>query len=227
MLIIEYRLIEARAHRGYTFTTPTDGLPPDIVKAIWRQAMPRGGGWGAYVGARSLKCFALPDGHYALAETVVTDQRDDAGRPGIRRAEIALHSLASGQTALRARLAALPAETVAQAERMLTSREWELLLRKHRDLAAQPSSLLKPQTILAMAYSAATWPYLEACLLLLVTRTTLLANLIEVSPAINPFADRILPFTTLALDHRDETRLIGMPLAQARAARDLPYIALQ
>lgn len=220
-LTLGYALEGAR--RGYTFTTPTDGLDPDALKAIWRGAMPRGQGWETYPATTALKCFSLDSGEAVLCAVSVTDMQDEVGRRGIRQAAIKVESPAEFRRDLMERLYALPPETVADAERKLYSREWELLFRKYRD-ARKPKSFLKPQTILAYPYNAAGWPFVEACILLLVTRSTLLTNLIELSPAINPFADKILSFTTLALDYREEGRIVALPLDKVRAFGDVPYI---
>ncbi|MBK8024783.1 MAG: hypothetical protein IPK19_26035 [Chloroflexi bacterium] len=228
-LTLDYLLDGDR--RGYTFTTPTDDLPPETLKALWRGAMPRGQGWAEdrFSGARSLKVFGLPDGTAALCDVVVTDQRDEMGRRGIRRAQITVATARESQTLLTERLAALPDSVVQEAERRLSSREWALMFRKYRE-GPQPRSFVKPQTILAYPYEngsgAQKWAFVEACLLLLATRATLLTNLIEVDPAVNPFADRVLSFTTLALDHRDEGRIVALPLDRARALPDVPYIGL-
>lgn len=219
-LVIDYLLEGAR--RGYTIVTPTEGIPPENVKAIWREAMPRGQAWSEYTGARSLKCWTLPSGELALCEVVVTGRADEAGRRGIRHARVLMGTQSQVHAALIARLEALPRDIVSSAEHKLASREWQLLFRKHRE-AHTPRRVIKPQTILAQPYSASGWPFVEACILLLATRATLLTNLIEVSPRLNPFADRLLSFTTLALDVRDETRLVGVPLRHAQAA-DVPYI---
>ncbi len=220
-LTLDYRLEGDR--RGYAFTTPTDDLDPETVKTLWRCAMPRGQGWDdpLLVGAQSLKCFGVPSGEIALAEVIVTDLRDETGRMGIRRAKIGLRSPAEHDAHLRARVSAMPAALVADAEARLTSREWALLFRKQRR-HQPPRSVVKPQTILTAPYSPDVWAFVEACILLLASRTTLLSNLIEVSPKVNPFADRTLSFTTLALDARDETRLIAIP--QHRLPEDTPAV---
>ncbi len=222
-LAIGYALEGAR--RGYTFTSPTDGVDPDALKAIWRGAMPRGQGWEQYPGASALKCFPLDSGEAVICDVALTDLQDEVGRKGIRSAAIKLLSPREYQDDLLARLRALPPKVVADAERKLTSHEWELLFKKYRD-AKKPKSILKPQTILAYPYSATGWRFVEACLLLLATRSTLLTNLIEISPTINPFADRILSFTTLALDYREEGRLVALPLDRMRAFADVPFINL-
>lgn len=208
--------------RGYNFTTPTDGIAPDTLKTIWRNAMPRGQGWGDYPAARSLKCFALDSGEAVVCSVQVTDQIDEVGRRGIRHADVRVLTLKEYRADLLERLNQLPATTRAEAEKRLSSRDWELLFRKYRELS-KPKTMLKPQTILA--YDG-DWSFMEACVLLLMTRTTLLANLLEVSPAINPFADRVFSFTTFALDYRDEGRLVALPLAKARLIDDVPYINL-
>lgn len=215
--------------RGYSFTTPTDDLSPETVKALWRGAMPRGQKWGEarFVGSRSLKVFALPSGEAAICDVVVTDLTDELGRRGIRRAEIAVLTARECQMALHERLSALPAQIVTDAERRLTSREWALLFRKYRE-GSKPKSLVKPQTVLAYPFEhSGGWRFMEACLLLLATRATLLTNLIEVDPAVNPFADRTLSFTTLALDPLEAGRIVAIPLEAARALHDVPYINLE
>ncbi len=220
-LRIDYLLEGMR--RGYNFTAPTDGIDPDSLKAIWRGAMPRGQGWEQYPGAPSLKCFPLESGEAVICEVTLTDLRDEVGRSGIRRADIQLLTIDEYRRALLDRLHALPRATVADAERKLSSREWELLFKKYRD-AKKPKTILKPQTILAYPYSAEGWRFVEACILLLATRSTLLTNLIEISPAINPFADRILSFTTLALDYHEEGRIVALPLDRMRRFEDVPFI---
>lgn len=208
--------------RGYNFTTPTDGLAPDALKAIWRNAMPRGQGWNDYPAARTLKCFGLETGEAVVCSVTVTDQVDEVGRRGIRHADVYVMTLKEYRADLLNRLNQLPPAIITQAEKALNSREWELLFRKYRELS-KPRTMIKPQTILA--YDG-DWAFMEACVLLLMTRSTLLANLLEVSPAINPFADRVFTFTTFALDYRDEGRLVALPLAKARQIEDVPYINL-
>lgn len=220
-LTIDYLLEGTR--RGYNFTSPTEGVDTASLKAIWRSAMPRGQGWEHYPGAASLKCFPLDSGEAAICDVTLTDLQDEVGRRGIRRAAIQLAAPAEYRHTLRERLHALPPATVEEAERRLYSREWELLFKKYRD-AKKPKSIVKPQTILAYPYSADGWRFVEACILLLATRSTLLTNLIEISPTINPFADRLLSFTTLALDFREEGRIVALPLDKLRAFADVPYI---
>lgn len=221
-LAIGYVLEGAR--RGYSFTSPTDGVEPDALKAIWRGAMPRGQGWEQYADATALKCFPLDGGEAVVCDVALTDMQDEVGRRGIRRAAIQILSPGEYQDHLSARLRALPKAVVTRAERKLYSSEWELLFKKYRD-TKKPKTILKPQTILAYPYDSADgWRFVEACILLLATRSTLLTNLIEITPTINPFADRILSFTTLALDYREEGRIVALPRDRMRAFTDVPYI---
>ncbi|MFN8529237.1 MAG: hypothetical protein U0670_11530 [Anaerolineae bacterium] len=226
-LTLEY-VLEGR-QRGYQFTSATQGIPPELLKQVWRLAMPRGKSWSdpAYRAARSLKCFTLDEtgrGLAAACEITGTDQVDEVGRTGIRRALIHLHTWDEHTAYLHARLASLPVDLVARAEKQLYSREWQLLFRKHRD-RTRSNGPVKPQTVLAYPYTPQGWDFVEACLLLLVTRATLLTNLIELSPKINPFADRVLSFTTLALDPREAGRLVAIPAACAEDA-NAPVINL-
>lgn len=221
-LTIGYLLEGTR--RGYNFTSPTDGVDPETLKAVWRGAMPRGQGWDKYPDAASLKCFPLESGEAAICDVTLTDMQDEVGRRGIRRATINVLLPRDYQRLLVERLHALPPALVREAERRLGSHEWELLFRKYRD-TKKPKTIIKPQTILAYPYSAEGWRFVEACILLLATRSTLLTNLIEISPAINPFADRLLSFTTLALDYREEGRIVALPLDKVQAF-DVPYIHL-
>ena len=211
--------------RGYNFTSDTDGIDPESLKAVWRGAMPRGQGWELYPGITALKCFPLDSGEAALCEVDLTDMVDEVGRKGIREASVRIMTAREYDAALRERLRALPPQVVADAERKLHSREWELLFKKYRS-AKKPKSFVKPQTILAYPYSPDGWRFVEACILLLATRSTLLTNLIEISPSINPFADRILSFTTLALDYREGGRIVALPLDKIRAFDGIPYINL-
>lgn len=210
LLHIHYVLDGKR--RGYQFIESTRDLDPAHLKTLWQNAFPRGQGWGdpALVGAMALKSFTLDDNLIAACETTITDQRDEAGRMGIRTAVIRLMNATEHAAYLQTRIAQLPPDTVAAAERGLYSHDWELLFRKVRDFD-QPRTLWKPQTILTCMYTAGNWHFVEACILLLVTRATLLTNLIELTPKINPFADRAIPFTTLALDHREESRITAIP----------------
>lgn len=227
-LTLDY-VLEGR-QRGYQFTSPTTGIPPDMLKRIWRSAMPRGKAWGdpRFRGASSLKCFTLDEsgkGRVAACEVSGTDQVDELGRTGIRRARIHIFTFEQHAAYLAARLEAVPAAITQEAERKLRSRDWELLFRKHSD-ARRPATLWKPQTILVSEYTPEKWQFVEACLLLLVTRSTFLTNLIELTPKFNPFADKALAFTTLALDPDDDGRLIALPADRAAHLNGIPLIRI-
>src|SRR5262245_53249533 len=107
-LIIEY-LLEGHK-RGYNFTSSTQGFHDDVLKSIWRKAMPRGQGWSAdvYAGARSLKSFLLEDGRMALSDAVVTEMRDESGRGGIRRAVVSVMQPGEYLEVLKAHLSQYP-----------------------------------------------------------------------------------------------------------------------
>src|SRR3954447_8377013 len=78
--------------RGYNFTTPTDSLAPETLKAIWRSAMPRGQDWERYPNTTVLKCFTLDNGEAVQCEVSVIDMQDEVGRRGIRQAAIRVES---------------------------------------------------------------------------------------------------------------------------------------
>lgn len=211
------------AQRGYTLSADA-GVPADAQKAIWREALPRGQGWDdpAFTGARSLHCWPLGAGMAALSHTTITDQRDELGRGGIKQAHIVYGTLREIATALHDRLTVLPGHTLATAESALASQAWGLLFSRYRE--NMPA--MKPRTLLTFPYTPAGWLFIEACMLLLATRATLLANLIEVTPQINPLADRMLSFVTLTLDPREQSRLLALPAAHAARWPGVPMIAL-
>ncbi len=200
-LVIEYVLDGRRP--GYNFTTPTNGHDPDTLKAIWQQAMPRGQGWRDYIGARALKCFPLEGGRQAaIAEVTVTDQADEIGRQGIRRAEITLLDGADFLDYLALRLALLPEKARQEAERRLTWRHWKQIM----DRAAPKPRKQAGQIVLAGEYTGpAGWQVMEAAVLIVATSQRVRA--LKGWP-------RVLPLTTLALDPRDESRLVAIPLAR-------------
>ncbi len=200
-LLIEY-VLEGR-ERGYNFTSSTSGFHDDVLKSIWRRAMPRGQGWGAsaYAGARSLKAFLLDDGRAALSDVTVTDMRDESGRGGIRRAVVSIMQPAEYTEVLAARLAAYPTQLAAQAGR--------------RTL---PGGRGEKQTIYTRPYTSATdWQLVEVLLLRHALR--------QASGGILR-AGRIIPFTTLALEYRDEGLLVALPEEKARAVKDIAVLRI-
>lgn len=207
-LAIEYVLEGHR--RGYDFTSPTAGFADEVLKAVWRSAMPRGQGWNApvYAGARALKSF-LVDDFVAVSEVVVTDQRDDGGRGGIRRAVVEIMGFGDYSAHLEDRLRAYPPDVRAALERLPT--------------LAQRARIVKyavkkgGQLVLAQAYAGPrAWDVTEALVIKL---------------ALSPFppaarSGRIVPFTTLALDHREESPLVALPAAKARQLKGVPVVYL-
>ena len=109
-LIIEYNLNGSERERGYQFTTSTNGYDPRVIKTIWRNAMPRGQGWGDFTAARSIKTFELENGQIAVSHVTVTDLVDENGRKGIRRAEIDIMTKAAYAHHLRFRWLGYPAD---------------------------------------------------------------------------------------------------------------------
>ncbi len=203
-LVLEY-LLEGHK-RGYNFTTPTHGLGEDTLRHIWRSAMPRGQGWGAYIGAHSLKCFPLPDGRFALSAVTVTDLRDESGRAGIRRAVIDVLHEEECLARLDQHLHSYPPIIQDRLQHMPTFLH-RAKITNHARFKADP------QLVLAYPYDTPyAWQMTEALVLKLV---------------LAPFGPlrswrQPLPFTTLALDYREESALVALPQDRARklAAED-------
>ncbi len=201
-LTLEYVLDSRRP--GYTFTTPTDGLTDSMLRAVWRNALPRGQGWRAYTGAQSLKCFPLEGGRYAgISEVTVTDQADEGGRRGIRRADITILAGAEYLDYLTLRLAMLPEPAREEAERRLSWGRWRQIMDRAMPGVRRRSS----QIVLTAPYTTPDdWLAVEATVLTVVTalRTRLLSGW----PA-------VFPLTTLALDPREEGRVVAVPRQHA------------
>lgn len=213
-LIIEYRLDGNQP--GYAFVPPTDGFDERLLRAVWRGAMPRGQGWGSdiYLGARSLKCFPVDRRIIAVSEVTGTDQADEQGRRGIRRAVITLIPVWKYGDFLRARLAAIAVSEREAARHKLTLSRWVSLIEK-----ALPRFSSKPsQIVLAHPYQGPEqWQMVEALVLTLAISWKLRALYLGA---------RLESLTTLALTHRDESRLVALPLDRARALPDAPLIDL-
>ncbi len=212
-LIIEYVLDGSRP--GYQFTTPTNGIGETALKTIWRHAMPRGQGWGQFVGARSFKCFPLDGGRQiAFSEVTVTDQTDESGRRGIRRAEITLLDAEACPDALTLRLVMLPEAVRDAANGLLTFWRWKRIL----DRAVPKMRHKNGQIVLAYPYTGPEdWRIVEAAALTIVTSRRLRA--LKGGPC-------ACPITTLALDHHDESALVAIPLALARGIKEAHVIDL-
>ena len=199
-LIIEYVLEGTR--RGYNFTTPTHGISEDLLKTIWRAAMPRGQGWGApiFTDSVSLKCFPVNPNLIALSTVIVTEMRDESGRAGIRRATIDLMSVNECSDYLHTRLVSYPANVQAQVESLPT-----LSQRKHIIDRSLPKMKSSPQVILSRPYQGYDdWQIVEMLILKLALART------------GPMRrwGKIIPFTTLALDYHEESNLVALPTQQ-------------
>ncbi len=198
-LTIDYRLNGPRP--GYQFTTPTDGIPDSDLKTIWRQAMPRGQGWGSYIGARSIKCFAVGHGRLAISEVLVTDRADEEGRLGLRRAEITVMSQVDYEANIRARLRSYPVEVRKAAGQRMDAGRWVRVL-----LNAVPRLSGKEQAVLTHPYTTpGDWAVLEFMVLYLSTRWS-----VRAVRGLPP----VVPLTTLALDHNEEASITAIPASK-------------
>lgn len=197
-LIIEYRT-EGR-ERGYGFTSPTRTYDEETLKRIWRSAMPRGNGWADYVGARSLKCFPLDERRYALSEVTVTDQQDESGRRGIRRAEVRVMVAEACAAYLRRHLFEYPADIAREIDRLPTIGQWGAIVGRMMPLLGKKQR----QLVLTRAYGHDRWQIMEGVI-------------VKLALALQVGVRRqqgLIPFTTLALDAREEMRLVGVPEAR-------------
>jgi hypothetical protein len=209
-LIIEYVFEGYR--RGYNFTTPTRGIDEQMVKTIWRNAMPRGQGWGGYIGASSLKCFPIGDHQLALCEVTITDQQDESGRRGIRRAVIDLMDADTCLQQLKTRLDNYPPAVLNALEKKPSLRHWKQIVER-----SMPKFRQETQVILARTYSTAdNWQEVEALVVKIAVSCLGKAR----------HWGRVIPFTTMALDHREELRLIAIPSQQIRASDELPVVEI-
>lgn len=192
-IIIEYVLTGQQ--RGYNITSGAGRLSEPISKALWRSAMPRGTGWSGYVNAHSLKVFSLPDDQIAFCDVTVTDQQDESGRAGIRRAEVSLVTPNQYTRTLEARLAEYPTALTRIAED------------RHATLSRQLPRFKRDASILLTHpyQSAERWGLVEAVMLLLALKP----------PKAWRGQQQPIPFTTLALDHRGDNPLIALPSSVA------------
>lgn len=204
-LVIEYVLDGSQ--RGYNFTSPTDGFSEEVLKEIWRMAMPRGQGWGdpTYLGARSIKSFELSNGLIVVSDVVVTDLRDEVGRRGIRRAVVDVMTSAVYIHHLNSRIAGYPDEVLTRA-RYRYDRVRQSNLRLKKDV---------PVVLAAEFESAREWWVMEALTLMLIAHPT--PPLLKLEW---PFS-----FTTLALDHRRESTLVAMPAAKVGDVKGVSVVS--
>ncbi len=183
--------------RGYNITSPTNGFNDDTLKTVWRNAMPRGQGWSAdaYVNARSLKSFPLPDGRIALAEVNVTGLRDESGRGGIRKAVVDIMQPGEYLDALRARFSRYPQQVLFEASR-----------KPGFGRRRMPKIQGDSQIVLAHPYQTAdTWQFIEA---------VILTEAIELLER-RWLGSKYFAFTTLALEFRDESQVVVLPESRA------------
>jgi hypothetical protein len=209
-LVIEY--VTEGQQRGYNFTSPTRGYSDETLKFIWRNAMPRGQGWGAYIGAESRKYFPLPDGRFVLSHMHVTDLQDEIGRRGIRRTLIDVFPQTEYSRVLRTALDALPLSIQRDADHNL--REWKRI----RALERSGNQIRRvKQLIFSHRYTTlADWRVVEAVMLKLA-----LMPPNPVRSLGNP-----LSFTTLALEHREETPVVALPQDRAETAAGIPIFRI-
>jgi hypothetical protein len=211
-LVIEYVFEGHR--RGYNFTSPTTGFSEEALKTIWRTAMPRGQGWGAdaYIGAASLKCFPVDEHHVALSEVTVTAQRDDGGRRGIRRAVVQVMKAAECVHFLQQRLDNFPPDIRDRLEEKRSS-FWQ---RKNLVEQTLPKVRGSKQVIFSRTYSGLEdWLAVEFLVLKL-----------AISRAEESSNQEIVPFTTLALDYREESRIVALPAQQTALMSNITIIAI-
>ena len=211
-LVIEY-IFEGHK-RGYNFTSPTAGVDDDTLKQIWRNAMPRGQGWGnpVYLGATSLKCFPLDEDTIAVAEATVTDHADERGRKGIRRTVVEIMDESAYFAFLRRRLAAYSDDVRRRAEDKLTLCKRTNII--HKTL---PRFRRDAQLVLVQPYHAADdWQVMEAFMLKLALEPVIAMR--RWSP--------VIPFTTLALAHHDEAKMVAIPARHAESI-DIAVVRLK
>src|SRR5690606_35321416 len=186
------------------------GVDERTQAAVWRQAMPRGQGWGAdaFAGAQSLKCFPIDGGRMAVSSVTVTDESDELGRRGIRRAGVSIVPARAYRGYGQARRDARPREVREAAGEQFVGYRWQRIVDR---------ALLRGRRVVRTApYTGpASWQYVEALVLRLVT-----------SPGIRLFEGwgPLTPFTTLALDWRDEGQIVGVPRNYLDGARGVSVI---
>lgn len=195
-LVIEY-LFEGHK-RGYNFTSPTQGFNDDTLKYVWRNAMPRGQGWGAalYIGAKSLKSWEMPDGRIALSETNVTGLRDESGRGGIRRSVIQVMQSGEYQEEIKNRLDLYKEQIQLEIRRKLRFGERRKIPKIKGDR----------QVIVSCPYTnSEDWELVEALIL----------QSVYAEMGKTWFQSKFISFTTLALDYHEESMLVVLPESRA------------
>jgi hypothetical protein len=129
----------------------------------------------------------------------VTDQQDETGRIGIRRAEITMMKEGSYQSHLEDRMAAYSPAIRHEADRIMTLGRWLRVLEQ-----AVPKMGIRDQVLLARPYrDPEGWAVMEYLVIYLATRWAVRA--MRGWPA-------VIPFTTLALETREAGRIVALPL---------------
>jgi hypothetical protein len=209
-LILEYVLTGKQ--RGYNFTSPTQGYDEETLKRIWRTAMPRGQGWAEYVGARSLKCFPLDERRLVLSDVTVTDQTDESGRRGIRRAEVRVMFAEECAAHLRQRLRSYPAQVERELSRLPTAGQWAQVVGRVMPLMGKG----QPQLILTHPFDRPRWQVMEGVIIKLA---------LALQVGLKRYSG-VVPFTTLTLDPREEMALVGVPASSAALGNGVEPLAL-
>jgi len=197
--------------RGYNITSSTRGVDEAHQRKIWRSAMPRGQGWGQYMGATSLKCFPLDEDTVAVSQIRVTDLEDENGRKGIRKAVVDLLSVTAYFAFLRDKLDTYPDDAKRRAEEKFTfCRKTNII---HKTL---PRFRRDTQLVMAYPYrNADNWQTIEAFNIRLV---------LEPIGMMSRWGS-VIPFTTLALDYREESSVVTLPATKSTGL-DVPVVAL-
>ncbi len=204
-LVIEYHLNGSQP--GYRYRPPVDDFDEQTLKSIWRQAMPRGQGWSAdaYQAATSLKCFPVDRKTMAISRVEVTGQQDEVGRSGIRRADITVLPQQTLFSTLEQMQKSYPAAVQQAAQKKMSAYLWRRLLNK-----IVPRLKDGKQAVLAYPYAGPeSWQVIELLVMRIVTAPGV--RLLEgwgSAPS----------FTTLALDWREESRIVALPLDRVKSA---------
>jgi hypothetical protein len=204
-LVIEY-VLEGH-QRGYNFTSSTQGFDDTVLKSVWRNAMPRGQGWADYTGSRSIKGFPLDNGTVAVSEMTVTDLKDENGRRGIRRAEVDVMSPMVYSHHLQSRRDGYPRSVREQAD-------WFYMQ------VRQSFPRLKNDMPLILAHpfnDNRSWWAVEA---------TVLALAAYPLPQMHGWGP-VITFTTLALDYRNDSRVLALPLDRTHDITNIPVVRLR
>lgn len=228
-LFLDYNLRE-NGTKGYTLQDIEGKVSGEIRRQIWYSALPKGKGWNAdeFRGVQILKCFELSDGRIAISQVENTNETDEGGRSGIMRSSILVASRMRAISWLQQRLTDLIEEDTIlskHAHQIINSRGFksQLIYNRHRSpdnhtfdkrsgllsqLMGAISSKAKGQIILTWDFSKEHWKIIEIIMLSLVTRKTNVTS--EFLESTNDFIN----FTTLALDYRDENRIIAIPTSK-------------